>query len=326
MNAAKSSPGSIDYGYLLTLAALWGGSFILIKIALADIPPATVTAGRLVLGAAFLFVVARGHFGRLSRDRRTIGLILLVGLVGNAAPFGLIAWGEEVVDAGLASILMGIMPIATLVMAHFVPPGEPLNARKVLGVSIGFFGLVVLVGPALLLDIGQDGIRQLAILAAAICYGISAILTRRLVGEPRLQLGTAVLLAGALGILPIALLFEQPWTLSPGFGPIVAVLLLGMFPTALAAILVFQLIDRQGAGFFGQVNLLVPVMGVFWAMTILGEMPDPRAWLALALILVGIAVARSGQGAGHVAEPRIGLLPTPAASTTNSPKATEQNR
>jgi drug/metabolite transporter (DMT)-like permease len=99
-----------------------------------------------------------------------------------------------------------------------------------------------------------------------------------------------------------------------------------MFPTALAAILVFQLIDRQGAGFFGQVNLLVPVMGVFWAMTILGEMPDPRAWLALALILVGIAVARSGQGAGPVAEPRIGLLPTPAASVTNPPKATEQNR
>lgn len=325
--SSRQPPGPIDYGYLMALAAMWGGSFILIKIALEDIPPATVTSGRLVLGAVLLFIVAGGRFGRLSRDWRTLGLILLVGLVGNAAPFGLIAWGEEVVDAGLASILMGIMPIATLVMAHFVPPGETLNARKLFGVSIGFIGLVVLVGPALLLDIGQDGVRQLAILAAAICYGISAILTRRLVGEPRLQLGAAVLIAGALGIVPIALLLEQPWTLNPGAGSMVAVLLLGIFPTAVAAIFVFQLIDRQGAGFFGQVNLLVPIMGVFWAMTILGEIPDPRAWLALALILVGIAAARGGQRPGHaVATPRLGMPAAPGASITNPRETTEQGR
>lgn len=306
MNAPHQPPTLIDYGYLLALAAMWGGSFILIKIALVDVTPATITAARLVIGAAFLFVIASMSSGRISSDPRTLGLVLAVGLIGNAAPFGLIAWGEEVVDAGLASILMGIMPIATLVMARFFA-GETLTARKLIGVSIGFAGLVVLVGPTLLLDLGENGIRQLAILAAAICYGISAILTRRLVGEPRLALGAAILLAGALGMVPIALVAEQPWTLAPGPQSIVAVVLLGVFPTAAAALLVFQVIDRQGAGFFGQVNLLVPIMGVFWAILILDEMPQPRAWLALVLILAGIAVARGGRAAGDAAAPRLGI-------------------
>ncbi|WP_099864686.1 DMT family transporter [Pararhizobium haloflavum] len=315
MSARTASPGTIDYGLLLLLASLWGGSFILIKIALSEMPPATITAARLVLGAVFLGLIARvTGGGRLSRDGSTIALILLVGLVGNAAPFGLIAWGEELVDAGLASILMGIMPIATLVMAH-VFANETLTFRKLIGVSIGFLGLVVLVGPALLRDLGQDGIRQLAILAAAICYGISAILTRRLIGQPRLALGAAILGAGALGIVPIALAFEQPWLLAPGGQTLLAVLLLGIFPTAVAALLVFQVIDRQGAGFFGQVNLLVPIMGVFWAIVILGEMPQPRAWLALFLILVGIAVARGASRAP--ATVRLGLPAASATSPTN---------
>lgn len=308
----QKAPGPADYGLLAALAALWGGSFILIKLALVAVPPATITAARLAIGAAFLGAVALFRTGRIARDGRTIALILLVGLVGNAAPFGLIAWGEEVVDAGLASILMGIMPIATLVMAHFLSPGETLTLNKFIGVAIGFAGLVVLVGPALLLDLGDDGVRQAAILGAALCYGVSAILTRKLVGEPRLPLGAAILSAGALWMLPVALILERPWTLAFDAGPALAVLVLGLFSTAVAMLLLFQVLDRQGAGFFGQVNYLVPLMGVFWAVTILGETPGVRAWIALALILIGIAVAR-----GRAPNPP-GLVATEARASSQS--------
>lgn len=308
------APGFVDYALLFALATLWGGSFILIKLAIVSVPPATITAGRLALGAAVLFVIARWRGESLPKNWPVIRLIIAVGIFGNAAPFSLIAWGEEVVDAGLASILMGIMPIATLVMAHFFSPGEPLTTRKLAGAFIGFFGLVVLVGPALLNDLGQDGVRQLAILGAALCYGISAILTRRLIGLSRLALGAGILCAGALTILPISLLIERPWTAEPAPVAIGAVILLGLFSTALAQLFVFRLLDRQGAGFFGQANLLVPLMGVFWALLILGEVPQPRALLALVLILAGIVLAR-----GRPRSPTVQAVRAPAAAASSSP-------
>lgn len=317
----ESAPGLPDYGLLLALGALWGGSFIMIKLAIGTVPPATITAARLTIGAAVLFLVAQTRTGRLATDRRTLGLIFAVGIVGNAAPFSLIAWGEEVIEAGLASILMGIMPIATLVMAHFLSPGETLTARKLSGAVVGFAGLVVLVGPAVLYDLGDNGIRQLAILGAAICYGVSAILTRRLIGQPRLALGSAILFAGALTILPVSLFLERPWTVSPVLVPITAVVCLGLFSTALPQLIVFQILDRQGAGFFGQVNLLVPLMGVFWALIVLGEIPQPRAIAALVLILAAIALARGrprSLAAGVRAQPAGAGLPPIAKSKETS--------
>ena len=297
-----SRPGLVDYVLLLLLASFWGGSFILIKLAVHDIPPASMTAGRLLLGALLLYFVVR-LTGESSRfDRRSLLLIFLIGLFGNAVPFMLISWAEETVDAGLASILMGIMPIATLLMAHFFSTGEPLTARKMAGVTIGFAGLVILVGPAVLLRLGDDGVRQLALLAAAVCYGVNAILTKELLGLPRRAAGAAILLAGALATLPIALLFEQPWTLRPDSTSIAAVGLLALLSTAIAALLVFEILERQGAGFFGQVNLLVPLFGVAWAALILGERPDPAAVVALVFILAGILFAGGGSRSAVVKE------------------------
>lgn len=290
--AIKPSAGPVDYALLLGLATIWGGSFTLIAFTLEDFPPATMSMIRLFLGAAILGVIAVFLGERIAISGRVFVLLMLVGLFGNAIPFTLIAWGQQVVDAGLASILMGIMPIATLVLAHFFTQDEPLTRWKLVGVCIGLIGLIVLVGPAVLGRLGDDGIRQIAILGAAISYGINAIITKSLLDLPRMAAGAALVLAGALWLVPIAFVLEDVSAMSPTVPSVWAIVLLAIFPTALAALLMFKLIDRQGAGFFGQINLLVPLAGVIWAYLFLNEALEPRAAFALIIILSGVAVSR----------------------------------
>ncbi len=285
----------MDYALLSILAAIWGGSFMLIKVAGHDWPPATMTAARLMIASAILFAVAAYYGEKIRPDYRIAGTIILVGLFGNSLPFTLIAWGEETVDASVAAVLMGIMPIATLVMAHFLSDDEVLTARKLAGVGIGLVGLVVLAGPAVLLRLGEDGISQLAILAAAISYALNAILTKKLLGLPRRAAAAWLLLAGAFLMLPVVAVYDKPYTVDLNFASAGAVVLLGIFPTALAALLMFDVLDRQGAGFFGQVNLLVPLFGIIWAVAFLGERPDLSAYLALVFIVAGIWISRAKQ-------------------------------
>lgn len=288
----RPSATGLDYGLLLLLATIWGGSFTLIAFTLDDFPPATMSMIRLFLGAAVLGVVAIYLGERLAMTGRTLLLLMLVGLFGNAIPFTLIAWGQQVVDAGLASILMGIMPIATLVLAHFFTDDEPLSKWKLIGVCVGLVGLIILVGPAVLGRLGDDGIRQIAILGAAISYGINAIITKSLLGLPRMAAGAGLVLAGALWLVPIALVLEDVTAIDPSVTSVWAIVLLAIFPTALAALLMFKIIDRQGAGFFGQINLFVPLVGVVWAYLFLNEALEPRAAIALIIILSGVAVSR----------------------------------
>ena len=263
---------------------------MLIKLALPGFDPLALTTLRLWLAAALLgvFAVLAGQAGRIVP--RDFALVVVAGVFGNALPFFLIAWGEKTAGAGLAAILMGLMPISTLVIAHFLTNDEPLTARRLSGVLIGFAGLAVLTGPALLSHLGE-GTAHLAILPAALSSGSTAVIPRRILHLPRLLLASLLLFVGAVLITPVALLAGEVRE-SASWTPVVALMILAILPTGLASLLMFKLIERQGAGFFGQVNLLVPVAGVGWAFLILGEEPQPRAVAALALILIGVAIAR----------------------------------
>jgi drug/metabolite transporter (DMT)-like permease len=288
----RRAPGPTDYGLLLLLAALWGSSFMFIKIAVATVPAVSMTALRLMLAAAFMHVLARALGENLPRGGRIWGVIVVSALVGNALPFTLIGWGQERIDAGLSAILMGVMPLATAVLAHFLTADERLNVRRAAGVGLGFSGLVILIGPEQLGRIADHTLRQLAVVAAACCYGLNAIITRQLIGLPRNGLAAAVLLASAAMMLPLCLLVEPPWTLRPSALSLSAIVVLAVFHTALGLLLLFVLIRRQGASYFSQINFLVPLFGVLWGALILGERPSANAYGALVLILAGLAVAR----------------------------------
>lgn len=289
---SRALPGWIDYGLLLLLAAFWGASFSLIKQTVGDYPPAFMSMLRLAIAGFAMLCVALWLGERIVWSRRTALMLLLIGIFGNSLPFSLIAWGQQVVDAGLASILMGIMPIATLIMAHYFTGDEPLSARKIAGAIVGLGGLVVLVGPSVLHRLGDDGIRQLAIVGAAVSYGINAILTKSMLHQQRRAAAAVLLLAGALTLAPVSLLTEDWHAVTPGTTSTTAIVLLALFPTALASLLVFVVLERQGAGFFSQINFLVPLFGVLWAVGLLGETLGPRALIALAIILTGLVIAR----------------------------------
>ena len=289
-------PGAADYALLVLLALIWGGSFALIKLAVPTIPALTMTAARLSIGAAVLTAVAVVAKQGLTLNRRLLSGIAAAGLFGNALPFSLISWGEEVIDSGLAAILMAVMPLTTVLLAHLFTGDERLNARKLTGVLLGLAGLVILIGPTKLASLGSETVRQLAVAAAAFCYGINAIITKRLLFVPPIALAAAVVSASAVMLVPFALIVDAPWALQPSTTSIWSTIALGVLQTAVATLIMFALIGRQGASFFAQINFLVPLAGVFYGVVFLAERPAANAYLALIVILTGIAIARSGIG------------------------------
>ena len=287
-------PGLAAYALLVALALVWGGSFLFIKIGVETIPPITLTALRLISAALILIAAAMIAGERIPEGKGLWGTFALAAFFGNALPFTLINWGEQVIDSGLAAILMSGMPLFTLVCAHLVTEDEKMNGRKLIGVLCGLAGLIVLIGPEKLAQLGNDAVRQLAVAAASICYGIHALIIRKVKHVPGKALAAAVITLSVPMVVPLAVVLEQPWALVPSSASLWAALVLGVFQTALATLMMFALVQNQGATFFSQINFLVPLVGVAYGMLFLAERPSPNAFFALGLILAGIAIARSG--------------------------------
>jgi drug/metabolite transporter (DMT)-like permease len=281
----------MDYALLVLLAAIWGGSFMLIKLAVDTVPPVTITTARVAIGA-LLFAAAIVVTGRrLPRDWSIWGWTALAALFGLALPFSLISWGEQHIDSGLAAILMAGMPLMTLVLARIVF-AEPLTAGKLIGVGFGIAGLVILIGPAKLATLGEDAMRQIAVVLASFCYALNAVVMKRISGQDPYAVSAAIMICGSAMLVPASFLLDAPWTLDPTPVAWFALVTLGVFPTALASLIMLALLRRQGAGYFSQINFLVPLFGVFWGVAILSERPPASALVALALILAGIAISR----------------------------------
>lgn len=287
---------SRNYLMLAGLATIWGGSFLMIKLAVTEIPPVSIAAFRVVLAAILLTLYCRMARIPLPRKPGTWALILPVAVIGNAIPFTLIGWGEEVLDSGLAAILMGINPLVALVLAHLLTADEKMRPASLAGVIIGFTGLVILFGPEKILLLGEETIRQMAVAGAACCYAVASLLNKRLAGESFRAISAGVMIASSVILIPMSLIMDRPWTLTPGPQALLAVVALGVFATALGNIMLLSIIRNRGAAFFSQINYLVPVSGVIWGVVFLAERPAPSTLLALALILCGIALSRRRSG------------------------------
>lgn len=290
--SAKPTTLLVDYALLVVLAAMFGASFMMTKIAVVDVPPATIAIARIAIGGVMLFVVMLFYSQTLRSILPHWKMITLAGFFGTALPFFLISWGQEKVDAGLTAILMAVMPLITLVLAHFFTADEKLNVFKVIGFCLGLFGVAVLIGFEKLSSFGEDAIRSYAIMLAACSYGLHAILSKYLTGLPRYAVSSAVLLVSVLLLLPLVLYLDAPWTLSISSTSWWMLVLLGVLPTGLGMLMLFAIIERQGAGFLSQINFLVPIFGILWAIALINETLPPNAFAALIIILAGIAIAR----------------------------------
>jgi drug/metabolite transporter (DMT)-like permease len=171
-----------EWALLVGLSVLWGGSFLFVGVAVAELPPLSIVVARVALGAAALLVALRFMGVALPRERRVWVAFLGMGVLNNAIPFTLIAWGQSHIASGVASILNATTPLFTVVVAHWLTADERMSARKLAGVAIGFGGVAVMIGGAALRTLGVDVLAQLAVLAAAISYAFAGVYGRRFKG------------------------------------------------------------------------------------------------------------------------------------------------
>lgn len=291
--ASEKSATFYDYALLLSLAAMFGASFLGSKIAVEEVPPITVTLLRQVVAMMVFVLLAFRSGGFASMSKRDHIYAFLTAVCGTGLPFILITWSVIVEDAGVAAVLMGFMPLLTLILAHYTTTDESMDRHKLLGVFLGMAGLIVLFWP----DIAAMGTKgtpwhKLALLLAASAYAVNTLLTKQLTHLKPQPLYLLVMMWTVMMVAPLAFWFEAPLAIDPSARAWIAIIALGLFPSALAAIMVFIIIQRQGAAFFGQINFLVPLFGVFWAFLFLGERLPPEAIIALFFILFGVALAR----------------------------------
>lgn len=277
---------------MVLLAALWGPSFVFIKVGVETIPPFTLVFGRVALAAVLLYLVLRWQHGRLPNSLDTWKHISFVALVHNAIPFVLFAWGEQYVDSALASILNGTIPLFTILLAHFFTQDDHLTFTKVTGVLVGFAGMVVLVYPAF-----QDGVAAtawgvLALVVASFLYGVAIVYSRNhLRGLPSLVAPTGQMIMASLFLLPVMLLVERPWTIpAPSTLSVLSMLALAVLGTALAFIVYYRLLERAGASYLSMVAYVIPVFGIIFSVVLLGEQLTREMILGGGLILFGVMI------------------------------------
>jgi len=274
---------------LILLAILWSGSFTLTKVAVDTVPPATLVAARLVVGAAILWVYLRMIGGRLPPFGPAWGLYVLLALSGNVMPFILIAWAQARVDSGLAAILIGTMPLITLVIAVLSGIEGRVRGLQIAGVCLGFVGVVVLFGPRIGDGVSGPVLAQLALVGGATFYAINVVLARRVVTD-LVAVTAAVILLSAAFAVPISLIVDRPWQIAPDTAATASIFALGVLGTALGTIIFFNLVRMVGATRTSMINYLIPGMAVLWGMMFLGERPGWSEYSALALIVTALAL------------------------------------
>jgi drug/metabolite transporter (DMT)-like permease len=285
--------GLREWIMLIVLSILWSGSFFFIGVAVRDLPPFTIVAIRVTIAAVVLLIVLRVTNVRIPRSRQLWLSFLIMGLLNNAIPFSLIVWGQTHIASGLAAILNATTPFFTVIIANFLTDDEKMTGARLLGILIGFGGVVVIIGPAFLSELGANILAQVAVLGASLSYAFAGVFGRRFqrMGVSPLVTADGQLIASSALLIPVALLVDRPWTL-PMPGPEVwaAVTSLALLSTALAYILYFRLLATAGATNALLVTLLVPVGAVVLGATVLGEELAARAFVGMGFLVLGLAV------------------------------------
>lgn len=274
------------------LALAWGTSFLFIKIGVQTLPPVTLVAFRLLIGLAGLLVVMRLQKLAFPRERKTWAHLFVLGAVHVGLPFALITWaesGEQGINSGLASVLNSIVPLFSVVISGLLLRAEPVTGGRILGLLVGFAGVVLLVGPDL-----DSGIEQLtpyaAMIVAALCYAAATAYARHyLSGLRPVVLSAGQLVAAVAVVFPIAILLEDagPAAFTPA--AIGSLLWLGLIGSCLAYILYFFILSHWGATRATLVTYVVPVVGVTAGALILGETVGWQLIVGGLMILSGVA-------------------------------------
>lgn len=293
MNApSPSRPGLKNWLLILSLGMIWGTAFMGTTLALEGISVWWVSAGRLTLAALILLPLG----ALMGQGLSTIGgvrawsFVTVIGVGSLALPLTLLAWGLTHVPSAFAGVAMGAVPLIVLPLVAIFSKDEGIGPRRIIGVLLGFVGLVLLVGPGAFGEGTFAG--RLACIGTAACYAVGSVLTRRAPVIPPVAFAGATLLMGALVLVPLAWAIGGPPQITQSSAAW-ALLYTAAFPTGLAAILRVQVITTAGSLFMSFTSYMVPIWAVLLGVTLMGEALPPQLFWALGLILAGIGVSQS---------------------------------
>ena len=283
---------------IAVLGFVWGGTFMIIEVALRGMTPFWLAAGRIGFAAVLMGAVwAMRGFALFQSPPSAAAwrITALIGAMSSAVPFILLSWGQQYVTSGFAGVSMASVSLLILPLAHFLVPGEQLTLRKSAGFLIGFFGVCVLIGAQAFESSGTrlETPGRIACFSAAFCYAISSVLMRRLPSVDPIGLAAVLIIIGALVVIPVAYFVEGPPPL-PDARTAGVIAFLGLVPTAAASLMRVLVVRSAGPVFMSLTGYQVPVWSVVLGALVLGEPLPPSLLTALLLILAGLALSQYG--------------------------------
>jgi len=275
------------WGALILTATLFGSSFLFIKLAVTAIPPLSLAAGRAALAAAAVVLFLYGTGERLPATGRAWLPMIVLGLLTAVIPYAAIAYGQQHIDSSLGGILFATIPVFSVVVAPLVLAEERLTWQRLAGVALGFSGVVLAIGPEAFADFGSQALGAGVTVLAALSYASGNIFARTLKGTGPVELAAGQLVVATLVLVPVSLLTDAPWTLTPGAMPLASLAVVALLNTAIPVLLMFWLIREAGASNASLLAFFMPVASVLLGVVVLGE---ALGWFTMAgfgLIILG---------------------------------------
>ncbi len=289
---------SVNWYYILLMiipGTLWGVSFLANELILPTVPPMTIAMVRNILTTLLLVVVLWWYGGTLPTFGAAWWPFVVVGAFDNAVPFMLSVWAQQYVDSGLATIFVATTPFFTLFLAQIFIGDETITANKVAGVGLGMLGILVLIGPAALGQLGSHFPSQLALLMASVCYAIATVFSRKFIRADQnehtvLEWLTGQFIVASVISSAVALSTENVLAVRPDQNAILGLLFAAWVVGIFAFLCYYKLNSLAGPTYASFVTYLIPINGVIWGALILNEAVTASAIAALVLILLGVAV------------------------------------
>ena len=292
---------------LLVLSVFWAGSFFFVGVQVKALPPFTIVSLRVGLAAIILNVLVKALGKSMPAELSAWRAFFGMGMLNNAIPFCLVVWGQSHIASGLAAILNATTPIWTVNVAHLLTNDEKMTSNRLLGIAIGFVGVVVLIGPDSLQGLGTNVLAQLAVLLAAVSYAFAGVYGRRFrrMGIEPIITATGQVTASAILLVPLAVFVDTPWMLAvppwPVWGAAIGA---AVFSTALGYVLYFRILATAGATNLLLVTFLIPVSAILMGAYGLGEHLEIRHFAGLACIGAGLAAIDGRFFIRHAVEAR----------------------
>jgi len=284
-------PRSSDYFFLVLLALIWASAFFNIKIATYSYGPLTIAFLRIFFGAIPLVLLCYFKNIKIEAFSKEWHWFASIGIINLVIPFFLIAYGVQKVQSNLAAILMASTPLTAVILSHFFTKNEKINLIKVIGVLVGFSGIVFLFSDEILIN-ENNFLSALIILFASTFYVIGGLLTLKISNKKNENVTASILIWATLVLFPICMFIEQPWNLSPRLDSTISVIYLGIFSTGIAWLLRFYILKNNGLVFQAQVAYLIPIFGVILGFLILNEEITYKVIIALIAVIIGIYIVK----------------------------------